>query len=600
LTPPPVQAIPESRHSPKWRLSPALLQSGPFIVLICIVLAAPLILLITYAFRESAFLSVGPGPTFEQFQAVFDSASTTKILIRTITIALIVATATTFLSFVLAYGIRFRLRERTGSIALAVVIVAGVASFLVRIYAWGTILGTKGLINSALERIGLIDSPLSFLFFGPFAIVVTMVYLYLPMASLLVVSTMQGINRHDVQASRDLGAGRWRTVTRVVGPQARLGLMVAFALTAILSSADYITPQLVGGTDGQLAGSLVQSTALTNGDYPAAAALALTFLVLVLTALAVLGLLYLVSRGPRARLAVGIDALSAKIVPRTPGWIANRSFSRPASYLLVAYLVLPTLVVLVFSFNSGTTLGLPWKGFTLNWYPEAIDSRGFTEALWTSAKIATAAVVCGVAIGVPAAFALARLKGKRAAALRFLVFVPYMVPGVLLGVAVLVAASDQGISLGVTVTALVHMLIVTPVVVMVVNARIVGLNPMIVEAARDLGASKFTTLRTITMPLVLPAILGAALIGAAYSLDEILATTFTIGSETTLPIWLFGQARTGFTPLINAVGVMLMFGTLIVFAIAYGVLQRGFSGGGSGRRQRRNRANLRAQIRETP
>ncbi len=598
MRPLPAKAHGASRPQ-RWRLAPALLQSLPFIVLVCLVLAVPLALLLTYSFRESGFLSVGPGPTFDQYQAVFDSASTTKILVRTIVVALIVATVTTALAFVLAYGIRFRLRDRVGAIAFGIVIVAGVASFLVRIYAWGTILGTKGLINSALERIGVIDSPLSFLFFGPFAIVVTMVYLYLPVAALLLVSTMQGINKHDVQASRDLGAGRWRTVARVVAPQARTGLMVAFALTAILSSADYITPQLVGGTDGQLAGSLVQSTALVDGNYPAAAALALSFLVLVLAALALLGIAYLLSRAPRARLTGAVDAVSAKVAPRAPDWLVNRSISRPAAYLLMAYLVIPTLVVFVFSFNSGTTLGLPWKGFTLHWYPEAIHRRGFSEALWTSAKVAVAAVICGIAIGVPAAFALARLKGKRAGALRFLVFLPYMVPGVLLGVAVLVAASDQGIALGVPLTALVHMLIVAPVVVMVVNARLMGLDARIVEAARDLGASKLTTLRTITLPLVLPAILGAALIGAAYSLDEILATTFTIGSETTLPIWLFGQARTGFTPLINAVGVMLMVGTLVVFAIAYAVLQRGFSGVGSRRRARQDKEGVRAELQET-
>lgn len=558
-------------------------QVAPYLLLLALVLIGPLILLVTYSLRESSFLQVGPGPTLDQYSAIFDDPVTMRVIFTSLGVGFTVALVTTVLAFVLSYGIRFRFSQRTGFIALGVVMVAGIASFLVRIYAWGTILGTNGLINSALKGIGLIDEPLGFLFFGYFSIITTMVYLYLPLTSLMVISAMQEVDPRDVEASRDLGAGRWRTALRVVAPQAKIGLISSFALTAILACSDFITPQLVGGTRGQMAGTLIQSLALTNGNYPRAAALALAFLMMILIALALLAIAFRITRRPRAMLSSEVDRFASRLAPRLPTFASRLSFSKPLAILLLVFLVAPTLVVIVFSFNSGTTLGLPWHGFTLEWYPHVIDKIGFTEALLTSVKITVVAVGAGVLIGVPMAFALARTGGKRGALLRSLVFLPYAVPGVLIGVAILIGATDAGIQLGVSVTTFLHMLVVAPVVILIVNARLSGLDPRLLEAARDLGAARFRALRTITLPLILPSIIGAALIGAAYSLDEILATSFTIGTSTTIPIWLFGQARTGFTPDINALGVLLMIGTLVIFSVAALVLRRAFlsSGGRS-------------------
>ena len=114
---------------------------------------------------------------------------------------------------------------------------------------------------------------------------------------------------------------------------------------------------------------------------------------------------------------------------------------------------------------------------------------------------------------------------------------------------------------------MVHVVLLVSEITLIVYARLSGLDARLVEAARDLGASAVGALRSITLPLLLPAIVGAALLGAAFSLDEIFVTTFTLGPDNTLPIWLFGQARRGFTPGINAVGVMLLVGTLVSFAL---------------------------------
>jgi len=282
------------------------------------------------------------------------------------------------------------------------------------------------------------------------------------------------------------------------------------------------------------------------------------------------------SRPLRQGVTRHLDSAATGMVQRTPSFLSRISLSRPATILLCAYLVIPTLVVFVFSFNSAPTLGLPWHGFTLHWYPDIVGKPGFTDALSNSVKIALVAVVGSALIGVPYAFALKRLKGRIHGALWVIALLPWVMPGVLLGLAILTAADQQGLQLGVTPTAAIHVLLVAPVVITVIYARLVSMNPELLEAARDLGSSPARTFRTVTFPLILPSLIAAALICAAFSLDEVLVTTFSIGLDNTVPVWLLGQARVGFDAGINALGVMLMAGTLLFFAVAL-LVSRGLS-----------------------
>lgn len=543
-------------------------------MLVVLLVGVPLALLASYSFRESSFLGVGAGPTFDQYKLVFEDSSTLRIMLRTIAVALGVATAVTALAFVVAYALTFRLTGRKALVVLGVIVASGFASFIVRIFAWGSILGTNGLVNGGLEAIGVIDEPLSVLFFGYFAVGVTMAYLWLPLAVLVVFSAMQGIDRRTVEASRDLGAGRWGTVFKVVVPQARAGLVGAFVLTAIFTSADFVTPRLVGGPRGLTIGAVVQDLALSAGDLPGAAALALSFLAVFA---AVLGLLALVAWGARALLrpaARRIEPAMASVSRRTRSPLARISLSVPVTALALAYLVIPTILVILFSFNAGPTTGLPITGLTTDWYPDIVGRAGFTDSLSGSLIIAGIGVTVATAIAVPFAFALRRARGTRRRLLWAAVFLPFVIPGVLLGSAVFVAAEETGVQLGLGATAAMHVVLLVSEIVIIVYARLTGIDEHLVEAARDLGSSAWGALRGVTLPLLLPAIIGAALLATAFSLDEIFVTTFTIGSDNTLPVWLFGQSRQGFTPGINGVGVMLLFGTLFTFALAVAVGRR--------------------------
>lgn len=533
-----------------------------------LVVGVPIILLATYSFRESSFLGVGSGPTLEQYKLVFDSAVTVRLMLKTFYVGVVVAAIATTFAFVIGYAITFRMGRRTALTALAVVVASGVASFLVRIFAWGIVLGNNGLINSALERVGLIDSPLQFLYFGRFAIGVTMVYAYLPITTLIVYSSMQSIDPSSIEASRDLGAGRWRTIFRVVGPQARVGIFVAFVVTLILASGDFVTPRIVGGTGGVMIGAAVQDQAQTAGDLPGAAALALSFLGVELVALAAIALLLRFARPLIRAIGRQVDPVAVRISNRLPVHAGRRSMSLPATVALLVYLTVPTILVIIFSFNASPNIGPPLTGLTGDWYSYILSRVGFSDALHGTLIVTLIAVPGSLAIGIPVAFALTRLRGAWARLTWLAVLCPFVIPGVLLGSALLVASSESGVPLGLGLTAVVHVMLLVSVIVIVVYARLEGTDPHIVEAARDLGASAWRAMRTVTLPLLRASIIGGAVLGAAFSLDEVFVTQFTIGTANTVPIWLLGQARRGFTPGVYGLGTLLLIGTLTAFTLA--------------------------------
>jgi spermidine/putrescine transport system permease protein len=224
--------------------------------------------------------------------------------------------------------------------------------------------------------------------------------------------------------------------------------------------------------------------------------------------------------------------------------------------------------VIVFSFSAGSTTGVPIPGLTTSWYGDVVNRPGFAEGLRGSMFVALVAVALATAVAVPVAFALSRLDGVRQRLLWGAVALPFVVPPVLLGSSLLVAATDLDVPLGLGFTALAHSVLLISEIVVIVYARLQGIDAHLTEAARDLGASATKSLRTITFPILAPAMAGAALLAIAVSLDEVFVTSFTVGTDNTLPVWLLGEARQGFTPAVNAVGVMLLVGTLSGFGIA--------------------------------
>ena len=175
------------------------------------------------------------------------------------------------LSFPIAYYIVYRARS---NIILYLALLSWFSSYLVRVYAWRTILGTNGVINSLLMSMGIIDEPLEIILFSPFASVITLIHIMLPFALLILVSAMRDVKQEYLEAARDLGASVFSVIYKVILPMTHKGIVGSFMFSFILAAGDYVTPQLLGGREGVTSGLLIANQFRSAGNWPLGSAMA--------------------------------------------------------------------------------------------------------------------------------------------------------------------------------------------------------------------------------------------------------------------------------------------------------------------------------------
>lgn len=181
------------------------------------------------------------------------------------------ASLSVLLSFPIAYYLVYRTKS---NVILYLVLLSWFSSYLVRVYAWRTILGTNGVINSFLVGSGIIDQPLQVILFSPFASVLTLIHIMLPFSLLILVSALRDVKQDYLDAARDLGASKLVVLTRVILPMSYKGIVGSFMFTFILSAGDYITPQLLGGREGVTSGLLIANQFRSSGNWPLGSAMA--------------------------------------------------------------------------------------------------------------------------------------------------------------------------------------------------------------------------------------------------------------------------------------------------------------------------------------
>jgi spermidine/putrescine transport system permease protein len=256
--------------------------------------ALPALLLFAVSFWEVRAFRLQPALSLAAWAGVLSDYG--GLALYTIGVGFAVGALCTVLGFAFAYGARFHARHGDGLMLAVLVTLFG--GYLVKIYAWRSILGADGLFNQALIGLGLIEAPLRALIFSPFAVVVALVHFLLPFAILPIYASLRNIRDTPIEAARDLGASGAAILWRVILPQARAGLFAAFAFTFLLAAGDFVTPMLLGGPGGTMLGQFVLHEFSNDFDWPAGSAL--SFL-LVGLCLAVLALIGLVAFGGRRR-----------------------------------------------------------------------------------------------------------------------------------------------------------------------------------------------------------------------------------------------------------------------------------------------------------
>ncbi len=261
-----------------------------------------------------------------------------------------------------------------------------------------------------------------------------------------------------------------------------------------------------------------------------------------------------------------IDLLET--MPVSPHARLLRWALRAWAAVILVFIYLPIAVLIVFSFEDSKTIGFPIRGVSTRWYEGIPGNDQLVGAIWTSILIAVVVAVVSTIIGTMAAFPLVRARLRWPNAVRVLVTMPIMVPGVLLGVGLLVfLAGVLHLRLSLLTVVAGHLVLTMPFVVLIVSARLQGFDRRLEWAAADLGASPARTLRHVVLPLIAPAIAAGALISVTLSIDEFVVTFFTIGSQLTLPIYIYTQIKFGVTPEVNAVATLLLIATVATFAV---------------------------------
>lgn len=249
----------------------------PAVLYMVVFFLLPGLLLFVYSFWTSVAFRITPDFVLTNYISSITSPLFLKVTMNAITIGLVTSTVTLVLAVPVAYYLVYVARSQ---IILYAILITWFSSYLVRIYAWRTLLGTNGLINTILIQTGLIDTPISAFLFSPFAVAITLTHIYLPFAILLVVSTLSEIKPDLLDAARDLGTSSLGAFFRVIAPNAATGLIGAFMLTFIMVAGDYVTPQMLGGASGQTTGLLIADQFRKTGNWPLGAAQAfLMFLV---------------------------------------------------------------------------------------------------------------------------------------------------------------------------------------------------------------------------------------------------------------------------------------------------------------------------------
>jgi spermidine/putrescine transport system permease protein len=268
-------------------------------------------------------------------------------------------------------------------------------------------------------------------------------------------------------------------------------------------------------------------------------------------------------------------------------------------YALAVYLFLyiPIGIIALFSFNAGRHAS-QFQGFSTQWYGKALANPFVMDALSTSLIVALGSAVLATLFGTMAAMALQSVQGRMRLAFDALIYIAVMVPGIVIGIATLIAlvtvfdwlnpllaaiwpvadAAPQ-LALGYGSLIAAHGLFSMALVIIIVRARMAGMDRSLIEASADLGATPWGTFRQVTLPQIFPGILAGFLLAFTFSFDDFIIAFFVAGSQTTLPVYVFSSIRRGVTPEINAIGTMVLGVSLVLLVAAQAILQRGRKAG---------------------
>lgn len=499
--------------------------------------------------------------TFSHYSEVFADETLRQVLTNTLVIALWATVVTTALAFPVSYLLT-RLSRRTAIVILTLVMVPFWVSILVRLFAFTSILGKQGIVNSVAGDVGL-GGPFSLLF-NRTATIIGMVAYLLPYMILVLYAGMSSIDTTLMTAAKTLGANSRQAFLRVYFPLVRTSLLSGMMLLFVLSLGFFLTPSILGGPRDTTIPVYIQSQ-VTNFQWGTASATGIILLVVTLIGFA--GVLRGIGISGLTGTAQGGSGKGAAAQERL-----RLSLSSVVLWTMTALVLLlmlaPLLVIVPSSFGTSELLTWPPAGFTTDWYGEVLNEPVWTDAIGKSALVAFGTALLSTALGLHLARMVGRMRNKTARSLlHALVYSPIVVPVILLAVGIYGVQARLGLlgtNLGLI---LAHSVIALPLAFAVLSSALNNLDPSLETAAWTLGASKREAFWRVVIPNIMPSLVGALLITFVTSWDEVVIAIFQTGLEKTLPVTIFGFVKSGVTPAVAAVATLLVLAVTVVVVI---------------------------------
>jgi putative spermidine/putrescine transport system permease protein len=559
-------------------------------------------LLMLYPVGKLLWSSVAPAGgafTLQNYARLFSSTVYLDVLLITFKIS----AWTTLFALVGGYPVAYLIATaspRVKGTLLFWVLLPFWTSFLVRTFAWIVLLGRTGALNQLLQAAGIVNAPADLLY-NFSSTVVGMTHALMPLAILTMSSVMETIDSNVSRAALTLGARPSVAFLQVFLPLSGPGIAAAGMMVFVTALGFFITPALLGGRKETMIAQLIIEQVLELVNWAFAGAISVLLLAVSLLAFLlydrIVGLSSLAGtyRAPvagerpgRVRAAAvwaldlasrGMDRVERVVerVGRTLRGAAGRHAASTGHRLLVAvaavlvllFLSMPAFLMVPVSFTAGSTLQWPPQGFSFRWFASYAASAQWVTATLRSLYVGGLVGVLSMALGVPAAFALARGTLRGRTALLAVVLSPLIVPRMIFAVALFylfsalrLTGSDAALVLG-------HSVVATPYVVVTVMAMLKNYDERLDLAATSLGARPWQTLAHVTLPLIRGGLVSAFLFAFVTSFDELTIALFVTGGlSTTLPKQFWDDATLAVSPRIAAVATVLFAFVAVVIAAA--------------------------------
>lgn len=490
----------------------------------------------------------------ENFYTLASDFYYVRSYLHSIETAVIATILILLISYPMAYGLS-RAPRNWRSFLLTLVILPFWTSFLVRVYAWMTILKPNGFLDLIAQSLGF--SPGSaVLLNSDSAVLIGIVYSYLPFMVLPLYATLDKLDDTLLEAARDLGASAFKSFASITIPLSLPGILAGCLLVFIPIVGEFVIPDLLGGTGTTMIGKTLWTEFFNNQDWPISAAIAVGMLIVLIIPIVIL---------QRVQAANAVNQGSS-----TSQTMRRLSLTNMASVAIgLLFIYLPILLVIIFSFNNSRLVTV-WGGFSLKWYGTLFRNTQLLDSAFLSFKLACMSASAATILGVLAALTIVRAQkffGKNL--FGFLVLAPIIIPEMIIGLAFLLFFVAIGFPRGLFTLFLAHATFGMCFVTITVQARLSSFDRSLEEAAFDLGSTNWQTFRYITLPLILPSVLAGWTLAFVLSLDDLVISSLTTGpGATTLPMRLYSQVRLGVTPEINAASTLMILAVVVCLGTA--------------------------------